>query len=461
MKKSLPYIRPATDSELVYTDGELMEQAVETFERGEYAQAIGLLIDALNEDFREKYGNANGTSFKIPHGSIVVNIDITADSLKISADFLKLPQKGRVAMLRQIAEMNINNLMLARFVKNGDFLQMEYKCPLSDTHPHKIHAVIHNICAIGDKYDDEFCTRFNAQRCYTPRVQPFTPEEVDHAYDGLQIIGSLALMATEEYLRQRRYIYAWTIIRGAIYQFCFFANPQGQLINDIEKALESMQDERPLEELVARGTAFLKNLLDISQKDLAADLYSVEMMVSMKIHTTLQEVQEDFEDLHEGITQAMQERDYDQVVTRLYYSFYQLLAENNIPLLLEFLIVSALQKSADKPMKEAAEILKEAIDKIMEGDINIPDDDTEDDDTEDDDTEDDDDVTDEDEDEEALAAAHANVVEAHQRLSQAMSTDEIVAMQKLMDEALKAGNVAEYMRLATELQMRMINSLGS
>ena len=92
----------------------------------------------------------------------------------------------------------------------------------------------------------------------------------------------------------------------------------------------------------------------------------------------------------------------------------------------------------------------------MEGDINIPDDDIE-----DDDMEDDDDVTDEDEDEEALAAAHANVVEAHQRLSQAMSTDEIVAMQKLMDEALKAGNVAEYMRLATELQMRMINSLGS
>lgn len=139
-----------------------MDEAVEAFENHDYLKSLQLLIDALDCDFRERYGNPEGTSFRIPHGSIVVRINITPETLHISADFLRLPEKGRVAMLRQIAEMNINNLMLARFVKSGDYLKMEYSCPLTDTHPHKIHAIIHNICLIGDKYDDELCTRFNA-----------------------------------------------------------------------------------------------------------------------------------------------------------------------------------------------------------------------------------------------------------------------------------------------------------
>ncbi|MDE5890113.1 MAG: type III secretion system chaperone, partial [Bacteroidales bacterium] len=135
MKRSFPYIATATDSQLVYTDGETMEEAVAAFEQGNYLETLHLLIDAMDFDFRDRFGNADGTSFQIPHGSIVVHIDIAQDTLVITADFLKLPEKGRVAMLRQVAEMNINCLMLARFVKSGDHLKMEYSCPLTDTHP--------------------------------------------------------------------------------------------------------------------------------------------------------------------------------------------------------------------------------------------------------------------------------------------------------------------------------------
>ncbi len=454
MKQSFPYIPPAAESQLVYTDGEIMDQAVEAFESHNYLESLQLLIDALDGDFRERYGNADGTSFRIPHGSIVVSIDISPDTLNISADFLKLPEKGRVAMLRQIAEMNINNLMLARFVKNGDYLKMCYSCPITDTHPHKIHAVIQNICAIGDQYDDELCARFNAERCYTPQVKPYTVKEVDAAYEGLQTIGNMALAAAAEYCSQRRYVYAWTIIGGAIYQFIFFANPQGQLINDVYKAIDAMNDERPLEELVDRGAEFLKKLVATPKEELAKDLYTVEMMVSMKQHAPLQVVQEDFETLQEDVTEAMQKRDYDQVAVRIYYSFYRLLVDSDISLLLEYLIITALRESANAPIKEAAEILIKALDRIMDGDVEIAQSDEDED--EDDDCEDE-----EDEDEEALASAHANVMAAHQKLAEAMSGEEIIAIQRKMDEALKAGDTTEYMRLATELQMRMLSSLGS
>ncbi len=460
MKQSFPYIPPAAEQQLVYTDGETMAEAVEAFENQDYLKSLQLLVDALDCDFAERYGNADGTSFSIPHGSIVVHIRITADMLHITADFLKLPQKGKVAMLRRIAEMNINNLMLARFVKKGDFLQMEYSCPITDTHPHKIHAVIHNICAIGDRYDDELCTHFNAERCYTPRVTPYTPAKVDAVYNGLHTIGEQALKDAADYCSKRNYNYAWTLVAGAIQQFVFFANPQGQLINEIEKAVESMNDERPLEELVGRGTTFLRKLLDMSKPDLAKDLYSVEMIVSMKAHSPLQSMQEDFEPLHEGVTEAMQRKEYEQVVVRIYHAFYRLLAENDIPLLLEYLVVTALRESASLPIKDAAPILLTALDKIMDGDLEIPNSDDDDDDKEDAEEEELQEEAEEEEDEEALAQAHANVMAAHQKMVEAMSGDEIVAIQRQMDEALKAGDTTTYMRLATQLQMIMINALG-
>ena len=135
-------------------------------------------------------------------------------------------------------------------------------------------------------------------------------------------------------------------------------------------------------------------------------------------------------------------------MVRIVFSFYQLLFENNIPLLLEYHIITALRESADLPIKEAAEILNNALDKIIEGDIEPQD-------------EEDENEDDEAEDEETLAQAHANVVAAHQKLAEAMSGEKIAEIQRQMDEALKAGNVAEYMRLATELQMLMLSSLGS
>ncbi|MDE6871580.1 MAG: YbjN domain-containing protein [Bacteroidales bacterium] len=448
MKRSFPYIATATDSQLVYTDGETMEEAVAAFEQGNYLEALHLLIDAMDFDFRDRFGNADGTSFQIPHGSIVVHIDIAQDTLVITADFLKLPEKGRVAMLRQVAEMNINCLMLARFVKSGDHLKMEYSCPLTDTHPHKIHSVLHNICTVGDKYDDEFCTQFKAERCYEPRITYFPQEAVDKIYDNIQLLGKLVLDAVGEYNAQRRYGYSWTVIAASLYQISFFSNHQGQFLNEMEKAIDMLNDERPVEELVARGTAFIEKLLSMPKDELAKSLYSVDMMVSTKPMVSLQGVQESCEDLYNGTSDALQKRDFDQVVVRILHKFYQLLYDCNVPLMLEYAIVTALRKAGDCTLEEAAQILHKALGNIMEGDLQAGDDD-------DDDCEDG--CDDEGEEDDAdLAEERDNAVAAHQKIAEALGVNDILAIQQQMDEALKAGNVAEYMRLATELQMMMI-----
>ena len=77
------------------------DTSVEAFDNGEYLQSFYALLDYVNDEFREKYGNAKGTEFNIPHGSIVVNIKIENDWLLIHAPFLSLPEKNRIACVPQ------------------------------------------------------------------------------------------------------------------------------------------------------------------------------------------------------------------------------------------------------------------------------------------------------------------------------------------------------------------------
>ena len=124
MKQTLTFIPPVVDSTQSSIHTEAYEKSVDLYNQGEYLQAFHSLLDYLNADFRTKYGNTDGTEFHIPHGSILVHISVKDGFYRISADFLNLPEKGRVAMLRQIADLNLNKLLLPRFVKDNDKLRM-------------------------------------------------------------------------------------------------------------------------------------------------------------------------------------------------------------------------------------------------------------------------------------------------------------------------------------------------
>ena len=257
MKQTLTFIPPVVDSTQSSIHTEAYEKSVDLYNQGEYLQAFHSLLDYLNADFRMKYGNTDGTEFHIPHGSILVHISVKDGFYHISADFLNLPEKGRVAMLRQIADLNLNKLLLPRFVKDNDKLRMEYTCSLSQSHPHKMYFVLQNICHIGDKYDDEFCTKFGATRCYEPQVTSYPQEEIDRIYEGLQILGRETLEAVKEYDADRKYGYSWNVLDTTFYQISYFACPQGQLLNDLDKAVDDMDAELPTAEVVAKGKAFL------------------------------------------------------------------------------------------------------------------------------------------------------------------------------------------------------------
>lgn len=444
MKQTFTFIPPVVDSTQSSICTDAYEQSVDLYNQGQYVQAFHSLLDYLNAGFRTKYGNDEGTEFHIPHGSILVHISIKDSFFHINADFLNLPQKGRVAMLRQVADLNLNKLLLPRFVKDNDMLKMEYTCPLSQSHPHKMYFVLQNICHIGDKYDDEFCSKFGATRCYEPQVTPYPPEETDRVYEAIQTIGRETLEALKDYNADRRYGYSWNILDTTFYRISYFARPQGQLLNDLEKAVDDMDAELPTEEVVAKGKAFLEKLLAMPKEKLAQDLYFVDTLVSTKRRSSLKNVQENFAGVYKEATEAIQSENYERSAVRLLYIFYEAYFYNDMQDDINAVIAKALRKSGNLPLDEASEILYEAMDKIMEGDL------------------DDDDAFDFTAGIEQMQQAAGNigeaVAQAQQQLAQAMGSDGMQELQQKMAEAMMSGNMEEYSRLMVELQQKMMGN---
>lgn len=444
MKNTFDFIPSAEEARRQPVRREIYEQSVDLYNEGKHLEAFHCLLDYLNDGFRTRFGNDSGTEFHIPHGSIVVDIRIHDGIMHIEADFLNLPEKGRVAMLRQVADQNINKLLLAGFIKEEDRLKMRYVTPLNQSHPHKIYGVLQNICYVGDRFDDEFCTQFGATRCYEPQVTPYPAETADQVYEGIQSLGRAALNALNEYNSARHYGYSWNVLDTTFYQIAYFANPQGQFSNNLEKAIDDMDAERPVEELVSKGMDYLKKLLATPKEALAEDLYFADKLVSNRRSASLQTIQEIFKDVYEEATEAVQSGDFERAAVRMLYIIYETYYYNDIPEEISLMLTHALKASGGQPLEQAARTLYETLDNIMEGDLSGS----------------------------ALYSCADNPIAGRmmeqavgaaqamqQKITEKMSGSDIVELQQKMVEAMTRGDMAEYTRLAGELQQKMMNGL--
>ena len=440
MKTTHAYVAPAIGSTQSKVSMEAWEQSLERYNEGKHLEAFHLLLDHLNPGFRAKYGNADGTEFHIPHGSILVNILVRDGRLEVHADFLRLPEKGRVAMLRQVADLTLNRLLLPRFRKEGDRLRMEYVCPLAQSHPHKTYFVLRNICHVGDRYDDEFCTKFGAERCYEPRVTPYSAEECARIVEAIRATCRETLDAVKEYDAERKYGYSWNVIDTAFYKISYFAQPQGQLSNDLDKAVDDMDRELPVAELVAKGRAFLEKLLVTPGEQLAADLYFVDTLVSTKRRSSLANVQENMKDLYQEATEAIEAENYERSVVRILYKFYEMYFYNDVQDDINTVVARALKQSAGKPIEDASDILYAALDKLIDDHLE--------------------------EDgpdffsgaaglDGGTAEAAAEQIARMQQTAAEMQS-QVARMQADMQAAMARGDMAEYMRLAMEFQQKMM-----
>lgn len=433
MKNAITYFEPVHSSTQSAFDAERYRQSVELYDNKQYTEALHTFLDSLNPKFRETYGNAEGTEFHIPHGSIVVDILLADDRLRIHADFMELPAKGSVAMLRQVAGLNTNQLLLPTFLLEGNKLTLDYTCPIQRSHPAKLYGVLRDICYIGDQYDDEFSAKFGATRLYTPNVRPYSTEEIDRLYDAIQTICCDALAAVKEYDSNRQGAYSWNILETAVYQILYTAAPQGQLLNELDKAIADLDRDLPVNELNQKGIEVLKKLAATPKEELARNLYHVDTLISTKRRSSLRNVQDNLREVYEQAEQAIQSGNFEAATVRMLYKFYEMYYYCDVQDDINNVAAKALAKASGLAWEEAADVLYDALDDIMEGNL-------------------------EDTDFDFSAAIGEAAREMQENLQASMGDmqNAILEMQQKMAEALTRGDMQEYMRLATEMQQKVM-----
>lgn len=83
-----------------------------------------------------------------------------------------------------------------------------------------------------------------ARRIYEPKVTPYDAESRNNIYNALQVSCKECLDAVKYFESSRKYGYIWNIIDTTLMKFMYFAQPQGQLQNDMQKAIRDMEPRR-------------------------------------------------------------------------------------------------------------------------------------------------------------------------------------------------------------------------
>lgn len=358
MKKTGTFHPPTLSSTERKVNTELWQRSLDAFDNKNYHESLKLLLDYINPQLRAKYGNSEGTSYTIPHGSIQVTISIEPNKFHVMAPFLELPQEGVVPLLRQVAGLNVEGIELAYISLKENQLFFEYHCPIALTHPAKIYRILYDICFNGDKYDDEFVSKFGAKRIAEPLIKMYDAETLERVYAAIQSSCNECVEYVKYYEEQRLYGYAWNMQATTLYKIIYFANPQGQLRNDLESAItEHERDDLQTSEIIARTKEVIEKLSQTAKEQWAEDLYFVENFISPKRRSSLEDIQENFKATYQNASKAYAAGDYMGCCAGILYKFYQMYYYNDVQDSVNELVAKALKESAQKPWEEAASIL--------------------------------------------------------------------------------------------------------
>ncbi|MDR1194968.1 MAG: YbjN domain-containing protein [Endomicrobium sp.] len=337
-----------------------------------YHKSIELLFDYINPEFNKKYRSADKKSYKIPHGSIVVSIDIDDENIYVKAPFLNLPEKNAVPLLRQVTEINFNELCLEQIFLRGNSLTFEYSCKLHECNPNKLYFIFKQVCLTGDKYDDKFISQFGATRIKEPLTKPFAPETAETCHKTVANMINEAFEYVKYFESNRYFGLAWSMLACTMRKIDYYAHPQGQFRNELEQAISDMHsDKLNLSEIVTRAKAYLEKLLNTDKKIFVKDLYDIEVFISFKRRSNLKDIQNNFQKSYERIQKSFDGEDYMDVAMETLYCFYNLYYHNDLQDDINEIIVDAMRRSSGKTWSAGAPVLYEALSKIMRGDLTV------------------------------------------------------------------------------------------
>lgn len=347
-------------------DFEYWDTVVKTYENKQYKQTIIEVLNYINPDLVEKTGNSDKTKFVISHGSIVIFLDIDDDRYTIRAPFLKMPEQNKVALMRQLTELNFFSLNLTQIVLNDkDELEFIFESPLEMCEPYKIYNILEEICMVADGNDDVFIEKFGAKRLTEPKIERFSTEMVDKAWEKFQAYLKEAIDYIAYFESKNMYPFCWDVCYTTFTKIDYYMKPQGFLRYEIEKAVNELNAQVHLNERVAKAKNALQKFQALSKDKFAESLYKIEVFITEKPKARLPDIQSFIQKTYQNSEQEIAKGDGIGATYTLMTGLLDLFYRRDIPAKIMDKFVSALADMSQKPWGEAATILWRSVDGVM------------------------------------------------------------------------------------------------
>ncbi len=398
MKKTFGYVAPALESTATKLDFDAYDRSLDLFEEKRYIDSLHAILDYFDSNIRVVHDNDHpvteapaqskgfsflgftfrkpgrtqpreygpGRNFTVPHGSIILHIQITDTEFIVRAPYVSLPSdERRIPMMRRVCELNLSDLDLVHFTLDGNELHLNFRCPLELTHTHKIVYMLRELCLTGDKYDDEFVTKYGAKRLFTPEITPFSPEETQRIIEGIRQTCRETIEAIDEYANDRRFGIAWHFLAIALFKISYFARPQGNLDADLDRAVDDAWADGDTQVQVSEGREFLQKLLDSPDDELAESLYKVQTICSPRRASDLGNIRSNLQENYDNAVKAYSS-DSMECCMRTLLMIYRTYFYNDLQDDVNHVFAKALEKSANMDFGPASNVLIKAMRIVME-----------------------------------------------------------------------------------------------
>jgi hypothetical protein len=364
MEKTISYHKPVCIDKTKYTLSYWYE-CTKLYDDKKYIPALKNLLKYMNSDIEIPDGDS--IDLTLFHGSSKLKIKADQNEIYITADFLKIPdQPSKIALMRQVLELNFNYLVLSRIVIKENDLFFEFKDRIENTDPYKIFYIIDEICFCSDKHDDFFIDKFGARRVSEPKITMFTDEEKDKAYAYFKDILNQGIEYGEFYIGKRYYSSACDFLSISLMKLDYVIQPQGLLQYEIKKLVDYMfEPGRGGEEIAGETVKRMKKLLEFDKQKFYDGCYYPQYVLSPKTTTEITQLQNNLRSEYDKIKDFYSKSDFFNTCIycayNIYFIFYHDLVANDIFQKLDY----ALSQTGDMEWAKAASVLYEAITSVM------------------------------------------------------------------------------------------------
>ena len=370
MDKILSYKKPIYSFSESKMNDDYWDTALEHYNNKRYLESFYAVMDYIDPDLRKNYGTDKG--FSIPHGSIVVNIELSKEQLIINSPFISLADSKRVPLMRKLAEIKQHPLNLADIRLEGDEAHFHFACPIHNCEPYKLYNLLREICFFADMFDDEFIEKYNASHLTEPQVTQIEESVKEDAYLAIKGMLEESLEYFDHYMKKRWSKHAWYTLNIGFKRIEYYAQPQGFYRTELERSIDTIYDsEIPFLDRLAKGKAQLQHFLKYTEEGVKDALYTANTFVSHKYKGSIENTKEKWDGSYDDIKQMIANGNYEEgaltILSQFYNLFYYSIASEEI----RTGVMEAMEQAQGKSWNEGSQILLQAMENVMEDNLDL------------------------------------------------------------------------------------------